>query len=117
MHPLIYKLLNLRKSGAPLIRQVRVTMSKKTIQGNPKSEPKSNINAYLLLILFGWLGFHRLYVGSVHSGIAMIALFGFSLLAFLAKLGVAGFVALFFWCFLDIFALHKLVAKHHAGDV
>ena len=46
----------------------------------------------------------------------MLALFGFSLLAFLAKLGVAGFVALFFWWFLDIFALHKLVATHHTGD-
>ena len=46
----------------------------------------------------------------------MLALFGFSLLAFLAKLGVAGFVALFFWWFLDIFALHKLVAKHYADD-
>ena len=91
-------------------------MSKKIIHGSPKSEPKSNGTAYLLLILFGWLGFHRLYVGSVYSGIAMLALFGFSLLAFLAKLGVAGFVALFFLWFLDIFALHKLVATHHTGD-
>ena len=91
-------------------------MSKKTTHGNPNSKPKSNTTAYLLLFLFGWLGFHRLYVGSVYSGIAMLALFGFSLLVFLANLGVAGFVALFFWWFLDIFALHKLVAKHYADD-
>ena len=77
------------------------------------AEPKRNTTAHLLLFLFGWLGVHRLYINERTSGVLMLVLFLLSVLMLFANLGVAGFVALFFWWVLDVFTLHQRVQKRN----
>ena len=71
-------------------------LSKSTFKESINAEPKNNVTAHILLILFGWLGVHRFYIGAKTSGILMLALLVLSVLVLLANLGAAGFVALFF---------------------
>ena len=71
-------------------------LSKSTFKEPLNVEAKNNITAHILLILFGWLGVHRLYISAKTSGILMLALLVLSVLVLLANLGAAGFVALFF---------------------
>ena len=89
-------------------------LSKSTFKESINAEPKNNVTAHILLILFGWLGVHRFYIDAIKSGILMLALLLLSVLMLLANLGVAGFVALFFWWVLDVFTLHQLVQKRNA---
>ena len=89
-------------------------LSKSTFKASINIEAKSNVTAHILLILFGWLGVHRFYIDAIKSGILMLALLLLSVLMLLANLGVAGFVALFFWWVLDVFTLHQLVQKRNA---
>jgi len=77
------------------------------------AEPKRNTTAHLLLFLFGWLGVHRLYINERTSGVLMLVLFLLSVLMLFANLGVAGFVALFFWWVLDVFTLHQRLQKRN----
>ena len=79
------------------------------------ADAKNNVTAHILLILFGWLGVHRFYIDARNSGVLMLALFLLSVLMLFANLGVAGFVALFFWWVLDVFTLHQLVQKRNAA--
>ncbi|MDC0649322.1 TM2 domain-containing protein [Alphaproteobacteria bacterium] len=85
--------------------------SKNDVKVSLNAKPKKNTTAHLLLILFGWLGIHRLYIDEKTSGVLMLALFLLSVLMLFANLGVAGFVALFFWWVLDVFTLHQRVQK------
>jgi len=89
-------------------------LSKSTFKESINAEYKNNVTAHTLLILFGWLGVHRFYIDARKSGTLMLALFALSVLMLLANLGVAGFVALFFWWVLDVFTLHQLVQKRNA---
>ena len=89
-------------------------LSKSTFKASINIEAKSNVTAHILLILFGWLGVHRFYIDAIKSGILMLALLLLSVLMLLANLGVAGFVALFFWWVLDVFTLHQLVQKRNS---
>ena len=88
--------------------------SKGTFKESINVEAKNNVTAHILLILFGWLGAHRFYIGAIKSGILMLALLVLSVMMLLANLGVAGFVALFFWWVLDVFTLHQHVQKRNA---
>ena len=87
--------------------------STNSVKEFPNTEPKSNTTAHLLLLLFGWLGAHRLYINERTSGVLMLALFLLSVLMLFANLGVAGFVVLFFWWVLDIFTLHQRLQKQN----
>ncbi len=87
--------------------------STNTVKEFSNAEPKGNTTAHLLLFLFGWLGVHRLYINERTSGVLMLALFLLSVLMLFANLGVAGFVALFFWWVLDVFTLHQRVQKRN----
>ena len=89
-------------------------LSESTLKEFTTAEAKNNVTAHILLILFGWLGAHRFYIDAIKSGILMLALLLLSVLMLLANLGVAGFVALFFWLVLDVFTLHQLVQKRNA---
>jgi len=89
-------------------------LSKSAFKESINVEAKNNVTAHILLILFGWLGVHRFYIDAIKSGILMLALLLLSVLMLLANLGVAGFVALFFWWVLDVFTLHQLVQKRNA---
>ena len=89
-------------------------LRKSTFKESINAEAKNIVTAYILLILFGWLGVHRFYIDAIKSGILMLALLLLSVLMLLANLGVAGFVALFFWWVLDVFTLHQLVQKRNA---
>ena len=89
-------------------------LSKSTFKESINAEAKNNVTAHILLILFGWLGVHRFYIDAIKSGILMLALLLLSVLMVLTNLGVAGFVALFFWWVLDVFTLHQLVQKRNA---
>ena len=88
-------------------------LSKSTFKEFTNIEAKNNVTAHILLILFGWLGVHRFYIDAIKSGILMLTLLLLSVLMLLANLGVAGFVALFFWWVLDVFTLHQLVQKRN----
>ena len=79
----------------------------------PNTESKSNTTAHLLLLMFGWLGAHRLYINERTSGVLMLGLFLLSVFMLFANLGVAGFVVLFFWWVLDIFTLHQRLQKQN----
>ena len=88
-------------------------LSESTLKEFTTAEAKTNVTAHVLLILFGWLGVHRFYIGAKTSGILMLALLVRSVMMLLANLGMAGFVALFFWWVLDVFTLHQLVQKRN----
>ena len=88
-------------------------LSESTLKEFTTADAKNNVTAHVLLILFGWLGVHRFYIGAKTSGILMLALLVRSVMMLLANLGVAGFVALFFWWVLDVFTLHQLVQKRN----
>ena len=88
-------------------------LSESTLKEFTTAEAKNNVTAHVLLILFGWLGVHRFYIGAKTSGILMLALLVRSVMMLLTDLGVAGFVALFFWWVLDVFTLHQLVQKRN----
>jgi TM2 domain-containing membrane protein YozV len=87
--------------------------STNSVKEFPNTESKSNTTAHLLLLMFGWLGAHRLYINERTSGVLMLGLFLLSVLMLFANLGVAGFVVLFFWWVLDVFTLHQRVQKQN----
>ena len=87
--------------------------STNSVKEFPNTESKRNTTAHLLLLMFGWLGAHRLYINERTSGVLMLGLFLLSVLMLFANLGVAGFVVLFFWWVLDVFTLHQRVQKQN----
>ena len=62
---------------------------------------KSTLLAYILWFFLGLFGLHRMYLGRVGSGIAMLALHGLSWLTQYILIGCVGFAILGLWWLID----------------
>ena len=68
---------------------------------------KSKGVAYLLWLLFGWLGVHRFYAGKTGSGLVQLLL----------SLSVVGFVVTFFWWLIDAFLIPEMINEHNRNAI
>jgi hypothetical protein len=90
---------------------------------------KSMVKAYVLALLFGGLGIHRLYLGRTRSGYLM---FGFFMLTLFVQAWVSSMYqnsdgdigeyadylmrfALSLWVLVDLFLIPKMLRKFNAG--
>ena len=62
---------------------------------------KSAILAYILWFFLGWFGLHRMYLGRIGSGVAMLLLQGVSWLTHFILIGYVGFAILALWWLID----------------
>ena len=62
---------------------------------------KSALLAYVLWFFLGFFGVHRMYLGRVGSGIAMLVLHGLSWLTWWILIGWLGFGILGLWWLID----------------
>ncbi|MEK0082385.1 TM2 domain-containing protein [Benzoatithermus flavus] len=62
---------------------------------------KSVLVAYVLWFFLGWFGLHRIYLGRIGSGIAMLVLHGLSWLTHFILIGFLGFGILGLWWLID----------------
>ena len=62
---------------------------------------KSALLAYVLWFFLGFFGLHRMYLGRVGSGIAMLVLHGLSWLTYWILIGWVGFGILGLWWLID----------------
>lgn len=80
-----------------------------------KAQKKSLGVAFLIWLLAGGAGFHRLYVGDSKGFIGMITLAFFSLVTSIFLIGFVGFFILGLWWFLDFFLLGRMVKNYNNG--
>jgi TM2 domain-containing membrane protein YozV len=62
---------------------------------------KSALLAYILWFFLGLFGLHRMYLGRVGSGVAMLVLHGLSWLTVFVLIGYLGFGILGLWWLID----------------
>jgi len=62
---------------------------------------KSTLIAYIIWFFLGWFGLHRMYLGKIASGIAMLALQAISWLTHFILIGYIGFAILGLWWLID----------------
>ncbi len=62
---------------------------------------KSALLAYILWFFLGWFGLHRMYLGRIGSGVAMLLLQGVSWLTHFILIGYVGFAILALWWLID----------------
>lgn len=84
------------------------------IEQRVANEGKSQIVAYLLLILLWGFGVHRMYLGRYVSGILMLVLWGLGWLTAAILIGwiPIGFVCL--WAFIDLFLIPGMIRDDNA---
>jgi len=68
---------------------------------------KSKGKAYLLWLLFGWLGVHRFYAGKTGSGLAQLLL----------SLSVIGLGATILWWLVDAFLIPGMINEHNLNTI
>lgn len=66
-----------------------------------EANKKSALLAYVLWFFLGFFGIHRMYLGRVGSGIAMLILHGLSWLTYVILIGWIGFGILGLWWLID----------------
>ena len=74
---------------------------------------KSVAVAYLLLLVVGFFGAHRFYLGRKGSAIAMLVLAIASLVLSLVIVGLFGIVALYVWIFVDLFLVPGIAREYN----
>lgn len=72
-----------------------------------EANEKSKGVAYLLWLVFGWLGVHRFYAGKTGSGLAQLLL----------TLSAVGFVVTFVWWIVDAFKIPEMINEHNLGVI
>ncbi|RJE87883.1 TM2 domain-containing protein [Paracoccus onubensis] len=84
------------------------------IEQRVANEGKSQLVAYLLLILLWGFGVHRMYLGRYVSGFLMLALWGLGWLTAAILIGwiPIGFVCL--WAILDLFLIPGMIREDNA---
>ncbi|MDP0928058.1 TM2 domain-containing protein [Paracoccus onubensis] len=84
------------------------------IEQRVANEGKSQIVAYLLLILLWGFGVHRMYLGRYVSGFLMLVLWGLGWLTAAILIGwiPIGFVCL--WAILDLFLIPGMIREDNA---
>ena len=66
-----------------------------------EANKKSALLAYILWFFLGLFGVHRMYLGRVGSGVAMLVLHGLSWLTYWILIGFIGFGILGLWWLVD----------------
>lgn len=86
------------------------------VESRVANESKSTGLAYVLWFFFGWLGLHRLYVGSTAMGLTMLVLtfFGVVFVAIGSVIGVVLLALQALWLLLDLFFIPSLVGEDKA---
>ena len=74
---------------------------------------KSAFLAYVLWFFLGFFGLHRMYLGRVGSGLAMLALHGISWLTYLILIGWVGFGILGLWWLIDALLIPGMTRSYN----
>jgi TM2 domain-containing membrane protein YozV len=74
---------------------------------------KSALLAYILWFFLGWFGLHRMYLGRVGSGIAMLVLHGLSWLTHFILIGFVGFAILGLWWLIDALLIPGMTRSYN----
>ena len=73
-----------------------------------KQNEKSKGVAYLLWLLFGWLGVHRFYAGRTGSGLAQLLVVAVS---------VVGLAVTIIWWLIDAFLIPDMINQHNLNTI
>ena len=74
---------------------------------------KSALLAYILWFFLGFFGVHRMYLGRVGSGIAMLVLHGLSWLTYWILIGWFGFGILGLWWLIDALLIPGMTREYN----
>lgn len=74
---------------------------------------KSALLAYILWFFLGWFGLHRMYLGRIGSGVAMLLLQGVSWLTHFILIGYLGFAILALWWLIDAVLIPGMTRDHN----
>ena len=74
---------------------------------------KSALLAYILWFFLGFFGVHRMYLGRVGSGIAMLVLHGLSWLTYWILIGWFGFGILGLWWLIDALLIPGMTRSYN----
>jgi TM2 domain-containing membrane protein YozV len=74
---------------------------------------KSVLIAYILWFFLGFFGIHRLYLGRVGSGVAMLILHGVSWLTHFILIGFVGFGILGLWWLIDALLIPGMARRYN----
>lgn len=74
---------------------------------------KSALLAYILWFFLGFFGIHRMYLGRVGSGIAMLVLHGLSWLTWWILIGWIGFGILGLWWLIDALLIPGMTRSYN----
>lgn len=74
---------------------------------------KSALLAYILWFFLGWFGLHRMYLGRIGSGVAMLLLQGVSWLTHFILIGYLGFAVLALWWLIDALLIPGMTRDHN----
>jgi len=76
---------------------------------------KNPLIAYILWLFFGWLGAHRIYLGKIPSGIAMLVLFFLGIKTMVFLIGFL-FLAIWIpWWIYDVYYTGAAVDEYNAN--
>lgn len=78
-----------------------------------KTQKKSMLVAYLLVIFLGTLGLHRIYLGKSISGILQLLLTAIGSVTLLFLVGVIPLLIVALWVFVDLFLTYFMVSKYN----
>jgi TM2 domain-containing membrane protein YozV len=88
------------------------TEEKILVESRVANEAKSIVLAYLLLVVVGYLGGHRFYIGRPYSAVTMLILF---LMGWVTRIVGIGFIILAvvgIWMLVDAFLIPKMIQEH-----
>lgn len=74
---------------------------------------KSALLAYVLWFFLGWFGLHRMYLGRIGSGVAMLLLQGVSWLTHFILIGYVGFAILALWWLIDAILIPGMTRNYN----
>ena len=76
---------------------------------------KSALLGYILWFFLGFFGVHRLYLGRVVSGLAMLVLWGLSWLTHFILIGFVGFAVIGLWWLIDALLIPGMTRSYNEG--
>jgi TM2 domain-containing membrane protein YozV len=78
---------------------------------------RSALLAYVLWFFLGWFGVHRMYLGRVGSGIAMLVLHAVSWITHFILIGFIGFGILGLWWLIDALLIPGMTRSYNEGVI
>lgn len=74
---------------------------------------RSALLAYILWFFLGWFGVHRMYLGRVGSGVAMLVLHVVSWITHFILIGFVGFAILGLWWLIDALLIPGMTRSYN----